>query len=359
MLSGQLVPAWRTKSGGRAAHRNGPVTRSTSLRTASFRLRSTVFRLAFGLLLVCLAPTAFVHATPQTLYQTSFEAPAFTPGLPIRGQDNWEMFHDGEAISVSTNNPRTGAQCLRFDGALLEQAGPNFVTAYCFSRALEAYSNNPPAIVEIFASVRLDGPRTGTNGTPDQDILSANLMAVTPRPDGRGDLLGGFFVSSAGRIWSYSANPADSYKFSVPYTFGTYRTLRLRVDFIARTLRYFVDGTYLGMVNFPPAITADRLASGYLSLSGALDPINTPELTYDPQTTPPTSTITASSRSRSVRLTRSSSSAPRRSCRTNSMPRQRCASSAAASPTPPCARPSVPPTTRQRQARITRRSRPL
>jgi len=217
----------------------------------------------------------------EIIYQTGFEAPAFTPGLPIRGQDNWEMFHDGEAISVSTNNARTGAQCLRFDGAWLEQNGPNSATAYCFSRALETLSNNPPPIVEITASVRLDGPQTGTNGTPDQDILSANLMAVVPQPNGTGELLGGFFVSSAGRIFTYSRVPEDNYKYSVPYTFGTYRTLTLRADFIARRLTWSVDGVELGSGPFPSTISAEQLTSGYLFLNGPVDPINTPELTYE------------------------------------------------------------------------------
>ncbi|HWN96116.1 MAG TPA: Calx-beta domain-containing protein [Methylomirabilota bacterium] len=221
-------------------------------------------------------------AANVTIYQTSFEPPAFTPGLPIRGQDGWEMYSEGEAISVSTNNPHTSAQCLRFDGALLEQAGPNFVTAYCFSRALESLSNNPPAIVEITASVRLDGPQTGTNGTPDQDILSANLMAVVPQGNGFGELLGGFFVSSAGKIWTYSPVTADNYRYSVPYTFGTYRTLTLRVDFIARRLTWIVDGVTLGTRPFLSTITADRLVSGYLYMNGPLEPINTPEVTYDP-----------------------------------------------------------------------------
>jgi len=217
----------------------------------------------------------------EVLYQTNFESPAFTPGLPIRGQDNWEMFHDGEAISVSTNNAHTGTQCLRFEGALLEQYGPNAATAYCFSRALEAFSNSPPPIVEITASIRLDGPQTGTNGTPEQDILSANLMAVVLKPDGTGESLGGFFVSSAGKIFTCSSVPEDNYKYSVPYTFGTYRTLTLRVDFIARRLTWSVDGVELGSGPFLSTITAERLASGYLFLNGPVDPINTPELTYD------------------------------------------------------------------------------
>jgi hypothetical protein len=38
------------------------------------------------------------------------------PALPIRGQDSWEMWHDGEALSIATENAQTGAQCLRIDG---------------------------------------------------------------------------------------------------------------------------------------------------------------------------------------------------------------------------------------------------
>src|SRR5258706_10211627 len=76
------------------------------------------------LLLAHLAPCDAAAAN-ETLYESSFESPAFSVGLPIRGQDNWSMFHDGEALSVSTNNARTGLQCLRADGALLEQVGPN------------------------------------------------------------------------------------------------------------------------------------------------------------------------------------------------------------------------------------------
>jgi uncharacterized delta-60 repeat protein len=219
-------------------------------------------------------------ATEVPLYQTSFEAPAFTPGLPIRDQDNWQMFHDGEAISIATNNARTGLQCVRMEGALLEQTGPNSSRAYCFSRALEG-ATNPAPIVEIRASVRLDGPRTGANGTPDQDILSANLMAAVTNSPTTAAYLGGFFVSSAGRIWNYSPVPVESYRYSVSYTQGTYRTLALRVDFVARRVTYLVDGVTLGSTPFPAGVVSDRLYSGYLELAGPIDPIQTPELNYD------------------------------------------------------------------------------
>jgi len=220
-------------------------------------------------------------ATNETLYQTGFEAPAFTPGLPIRGQDGWEMFHDGEAISISTNNPRSGTQCVRMDGALLEQTGPNSSIAYGFSRLfLDNSAVTPPPIAELTAFVRLDGPQTGTGGAPTNDLMSANFYAVAD-VGGQGVFLGGFLVSSAGRIFTTGSRPEDAYKYSAPMDFGAYQKLVLRVDFIARTLRYFANSVELGSVPFASSITSDRLASGYLMMAGPIEPLTTP-YHYDP-----------------------------------------------------------------------------
>lgn len=190
------------------------------------------------------------------------------------------MFHDGEALSIVTNNASTGSQCLQIDAALLEQVGPNSSRAFAFSRALEN-SASPAPIVEIHAQVRLDGPRTGSKGTPDQDLASANLFATVSFTASSAATLGGFIVSSAGRIWTYGGVAEEAYKFSTDYTLGTYRELTLRVDFVARQLTYIVDGIILGSSPFASSVTADRLYSGYLELAAPIDPINTPELTYD------------------------------------------------------------------------------
>jgi hypothetical protein len=228
---------------------------------------------------------SFVLHTPaainQTLYQTSFEPPAFTPGLPIRGQDGWEMFSDGEAISVSTSNANTGAQSLRMDGALLEPTGPNSARAFCFSRVyLDNPDLPPPPIAELTAFVRLDGPQTGADGAPTNDLMSANFYAVADA-GGQGVILGGFGVSSAGRILTVGSRPEDAYKYSAPMAFGAYQKLVLRVDFIARTLRYFANDVELGSVPFAASITSARLASGYLMMAGPIEPLATP-YHYDP-----------------------------------------------------------------------------
>src|SRR5262245_31657379 len=199
--------------------------------------------------LISLSFTA-AAATNETLYQTSFEPDAFQLGLPIRGQDGWEMFHNGEAISICDSNANSGAQCLRMEGGRLELVGPNASTAYCFSRYLLDHPEMPPPpLLELSAYVRLDGPQTGTSGAPEDDLMSANFAAVA-QVGTQGVRLGEFLVSSAGKIFTVGSRPEDKYRFSAPMTFGAYHKLALRVDFIARTVRYFVDGRNLGFVPF-------------------------------------------------------------------------------------------------------------
>lgn len=222
-------------------------------------------------------PVAFAQTI---LYQTSFELPVFTPGKPIRGQDGWEMFSDGASISISTNNANIGNQCLLFEGKLLEpQAnGSSIGLAQLSPESLAELSGDPPpAFVEIQCDVRLDGPQVGTGGRPEFDKLSANLYA-----GGSSQYFGGFVVSSAGRIWSVSFAPGELYRYSVPYEFGTYRTLTIRVNYTARTLTYLVDGIELGSSPINPSNTDDRLSRADLLVAGPTDPIHDGKIDYEP-----------------------------------------------------------------------------
>jgi uncharacterized delta-60 repeat protein len=210
------------------------------------------------------------------IYQTGFEPPTFTADQPVQYQDGWLSYWFGNAqpIMVSTENPRDGAQCLRFKS----------VNTTCFRPILVETAANPPLRLEVRADVRLDGPQTGTGGTPAEDILSANLMAVGLLPNGNVLNLGGFFVSSAGRIWAFTPGEFGSvYHYSVPVTFGAYHSLLLRVDFFALTVTYVVDGVELGSTPFHwAAVMSEQIYAGYLQLAGPSNPINTPEITYDP-----------------------------------------------------------------------------
>lgn len=226
-----------------------------------------------------------VHLTMQAssavLYQTGFEHPAFNAGFAIRGQDQWETFHDGEAISVATNGASSGTQCLVFDGALLEPQPDTSSIAACSlsSASLDLLAgDHPPTRWELHCDVRLDGPRIGTRGTPDLDYMSANFYAVTDS----GKTLGGFIVSSAGRIWTASFAPGHLYKYSVPYTMGSYRHLTLRADLVTRTLTYLVDGLELDSSPINPSNTDAKLARADLILNGPSEPVKTSEIDYDP-----------------------------------------------------------------------------
>src|SRR4051812_40238369 len=97
--------------------------------------------------------------------------------------------------------------------------------------------------------------------------MSANFLAIG-NSGGQAVSLGGFLVSSAGKIFMVGSRSEDAYRFSAPMLFGTYHKLVLRVDFISRNIRYFVDGNYLGFANFAPNLSADRLAGAYLEMAG-------------------------------------------------------------------------------------------
>ncbi len=193
--------------------------------------------------LAILAALSWTAPANDIIYQTGFEPPTFTADQPVRDQDGWLSYWFGNAqpIRVSTENPRDGTHCLRFKS----------VNTTCFRPILTETAANPPLRLEVRADVRLDGPQTGTGGTPEEDILSANLLAVGLLPNGNVLTLGGFFVSSAGRIWAYTPGEFGSvYHYSVPVTFGAYHSLLLRVDFLALTVTYVVDGVELGSTPF-------------------------------------------------------------------------------------------------------------
>ena len=241
-----------------------------------------------GALALC---TTSVSAA-DIIYQTGFEPPELTAGLPLRGQDGWQGGWYPPSTShptvISEINARSGAQSVRFFGA--DDQGLITGSAFAFQPLFDLNNPSPPPplpIVEISADVRLDGPLIGTQGTPEQDLLSANLFAVVRQnerdPIGLFDI-GGFFVSGAGRIWAYhwaTGTPGAIYGNSIPYVMGTYHSLRLRVNFLTRTLTYFVDGVELDSAPIPLAIKSDQFFSGYITMYGPAQIIETPELSYN------------------------------------------------------------------------------
>jgi uncharacterized delta-60 repeat protein len=209
------------------------------------------------------------------IYATGFEPPGFAQGESINGIDGWQWFRfqPRAEVVVTTENPSAGTQCLRLKGVF------NSVVRSVITET----AGNAPLKVELRVDVRLDGPQTGTLGTPAQDILSANFGATVLLPNGNTLLVGGFFVSSAGKIWTYNGTREEDYKYSVSAPLGAYHALMLRLDFFERTVTYLVDGVELGSTSFHPfANETDQIAAGFLQLAGPSNPIHTPDLDYDP-----------------------------------------------------------------------------
>jgi hypothetical protein len=113
------------------------------------------------LTLLLFVPLVAQSATRTVLYETGFEAPDFNSQLPADGQAGWRVSGGPEALSIATNHAHAGQQALRIEGALLEQTGPNSSEAY-YSTTVVANqpATNAAPIVELTASVRLDGPQT-------------------------------------------------------------------------------------------------------------------------------------------------------------------------------------------------------
>src|SRR5262245_51132411 len=76
------------------------------------------------LLAVCIVALHGRSIANEVIYQTGFEAPAFTAGLSPHGQDGFLSFAlpSGLFTIVSTENPRDGAQCLRWQGGTATNA---------------------------------------------------------------------------------------------------------------------------------------------------------------------------------------------------------------------------------------------
>jgi hypothetical protein len=81
-------------------------------------MRKLIFA-ALGLSI--LAGPAFGVTCPSgTIYATGFEAPTFTAGFPLVGQDGWVeplSFVNPNAAIITTDQPFAGSQAVRVKGA--------------------------------------------------------------------------------------------------------------------------------------------------------------------------------------------------------------------------------------------------
>jgi hypothetical protein len=207
------------------------------------------------------------RARGDIIYQTGFESPAFTAGSTVDGQGGFSVTTgDPNAITVTTSQPRTGAQALLFSGLNLSDSpppnGPGFFVGTAGVAVNYDAQAGGNALVSLEASIRLDGPSTATGIGHTGDLVSFNLEAIL------GD--GSYFstyLSSDGNAYGYS----QQYDAMTPVALGVYHDVKLLLDFGARTSTYVVDGLTFGTKAFDPSVTSSVLANVQFTMY-AIDP---------------------------------------------------------------------------------------
>jgi hypothetical protein len=196
----------------------------------------------------------------QVVYQTGFEPPAFTAGSSVDGQGGFAVTTgDPNAITVSTNQPHSGAQDLLFTGRALTDSGGGF---YIGTAGVTPNFNAANDRVTLDAEVLLSGPSTATGVGHTGDLVSLNMEALLDD--------GSYFstyLSSDGNAYGFSTN----YDAMTPVTLGVYHDLQLVLDFGSHTANYIVDGTTFGTKPFDASVTSSVISSLQFSMY-AIDP---------------------------------------------------------------------------------------
>jgi hypothetical protein len=227
----------------------------------------------------------FVNSAPSragVLYETGFEAPAFTTG-PIAGQNGWvNTFGNGGGV-ITTTNPASGSQALQIGGADIKDEGPSTgLSGSVYRPDLGVFQVDPAVTPTVYfqVDVRLDGrlipypSGTAADNGFANDLISANASVY----DSSGNLLSELYVSSDGNIYgdnSTTNGPFGNglYQITAAGGVGQYFTLGMLDDFSKLTSALYVNGSYVGSMAMPsPIAPGIRFDLQMLEVTGSLDP---------------------------------------------------------------------------------------
>jgi hypothetical protein len=192
-------------------------------------------------------------ALAQTIYGTGFEAPPYTAGAQLVGQDAWSQpaipaFLNPASAVVSTVLPESGAQSiealgknLQTDDFISNVTGGYYHAIGSYTHSI-GYNAGPTGKVRVSADVYVSGPTTtGAN------FFSASVASI----GGDGSGLGELAISSDGQVHAYSSDDlVPSFLFSAPVTLGAWHSLAIVDDFSAKTSSFYVDAALLGTSPF-------------------------------------------------------------------------------------------------------------
>jgi hypothetical protein len=238
-------------------------------------LRKLAFAAALGLSLAAASPLF----AGSVVYQTGFESPTFTAGLPLVGQDRWAGLSVPGVVNLSPNaaiitTGRTfeGRQVVQVRGKdLVPDPGINSLTDG-YDAAAGSYRRpvdfNVGAagfpIVRVQAAVRVDGPHAcaANAAFACSNFFSASVAARAVSTNQGTAGIGELAISSDGVVNGYSGddnvpgcplagtpNPPPctaTFLVSAPVSLGEYHVLAVNSDFVNRQFAFCLDGNFLG-----------------------------------------------------------------------------------------------------------------
>ena len=204
-------------------------------------------------------------AFAEIIYATSFEAPTFTAGALIDGQDVWTSRFGQPIGTVETDAPNRGKQYLR---AALSgfPPSPEFVVDEAFQAILnyDAIANHTPRL-HLSIAARLDGPVVA------DDVVNAVFEALPGDISSEGHPFGQFSISADGNLYVYGSRFEDLLVVG-GIELGRYYELGLNLDFIKRKTTFLLDGTELARFPFADEIQSTVLAFAEVDALAINDP---------------------------------------------------------------------------------------
>jgi hypothetical protein len=187
-----------------------------------------------------LTPCARLNAD-VVLYETGFEAPTFTAGLPLDGQGGWFALGGVSlpAATISDDVSNGGQQSVRMEGALMEDFGGFFGGFWIVSNAFDPLGSGLPRV-----DVTVDLLLVPAPGDPTSVLeLSANVQVY----DSLGQYLAGIYLAPDGTV------SGDNFDFEFVETsvasLDVFHTLGIHLDYLAREVSFSVDGLPFGSVD--------------------------------------------------------------------------------------------------------------
>lgn len=207
----------------------------------------------------------FSAAHAGVIYATGFEAPPFTSGQPIEGQDGWASRFGQPIGTIESDFPKSGQQYLRAVFADFPSS-PDFIVDEAFRPILnyDAIANGTP-LLELSVDARLDGPLVM------DDVVNAVFEAIPSDIDSHGHPFGQFSISADGNLYVYGSK-FDDFLVMSGIELGRYYRLGLNLDFAGRQTTFLLDGSVLATFPFADEIQSTILANAELDALALNDP---------------------------------------------------------------------------------------